>query len=109
MRLPRGQRGRRRAAGRGGRLTVDAAGSWPRSDPTHGVNACPRIMRPERFRAKWIPVRAKKTRQNKNPEPRSDSIGTEKALDHDEFRLRRRTTSPSPRKRGEPNVHVDST
>jgi hypothetical protein len=66
-------------------------------------------MRPERFRAKWIPVRAKKTRQNKNPEPRSDSIGTEKSLDHDEFRLRRRTTSPSPRKRGEPNVHVDST
>jgi hypothetical protein len=34
----------------------------------------------ERFRAKWIPVRVKKTRQNKNPEPRSDSIGTEKAL-----------------------------
>ena len=35
----------------------------------------------ERFRAKWIPVRVKKTRQNKNLEPRSDSIGTEKALD----------------------------
>src|ERR1700722_387104 len=34
----------------------------------------------ERFRAKWIPVRVKKTRQNKNLEPRSDSIGTEKAL-----------------------------
>src|ERR1700723_525316 len=30
--------------------------------------------------AGWIPVRVKKTRQNKNPEPRSDSIGTEKAL-----------------------------
>ena len=28
----------------------------------------------------WRPVRVKKTRQNKNPEPRSDSIGTEKAL-----------------------------
>jgi hypothetical protein len=27
----------------------------------------------------WIPVRVKKTRQNKNLEPRSDSIGTEKA------------------------------
>src|ERR1700685_3556148 len=42
----------------------------------------------ERFRAKacpgldpgWIPVRVKKTRQNKNLEPRPDSIGTEKAL-----------------------------
>jgi uncharacterized metal-binding protein len=42
----------------------------------------------ERFRAKvcpgldpgWIPVRVKKKRQNKNPEPRSDSIGTEKAV-----------------------------
>ncbi|OCK62432.1 hypothetical protein LMTR3_04810 [Bradyrhizobium sp. LMTR 3] len=27
----------------------------------------------------WEPVRGKKTRQIKNPEPRSDSIGTEKA------------------------------
>src|SRR5262245_20795683 len=34
----------------------------------------------ERFRAKWIPVRVKKTRQNKNLEPGSDSIRTEKAL-----------------------------
>ncbi len=34
----------------------------------------------ERFPAKWIPVRVKKTRQNENPEPRSDSIGTEMAL-----------------------------
>src|ERR1700723_3203800 len=38
------------------------------------------ILDLERFRAKWIPVRVKKTRQNKNLEPRSDSIGTEKAL-----------------------------
>src|SRR5664279_773471 len=36
--------------------------------------------RPERFQAKWKPVRAKKTRQMKNPEPRFDSIETEKAL-----------------------------
>ena len=42
---------------------------------------------PERFPAKacpgldpgWGPVRARKTRHIKNPEPRSDSIGTEKA------------------------------
>src|SRR5580698_7292316 len=34
----------------------------------------------ERFRAKWIPVRVKKTRQNKNLEPGSDSIRTGKAL-----------------------------
>ena len=33
----------------------------------------------ERFRAKWTPVRVKKTRQNKNLEPGSDSIRTEKA------------------------------
>jgi hypothetical protein len=35
----------------------------------------------ERFRAKWRPVRVKKTRQNKNLEPRFDSIETEKALE----------------------------
>jgi hypothetical protein len=35
-----------------------------------------RFARLERFRAKWIPVCVKKTRQNKNLEPRSDSIGT---------------------------------
>jgi hypothetical protein len=39
------------------------------------------IVRLERFQAKWIPVRVKKTRQIKNLELRSDSIGTEKALD----------------------------
>jgi methylated-DNA-[protein]-cysteine S-methyltransferase len=35
----------------------------------------------ERFPAKWRPVRVKKTRQIKNLESRSDSIGTEKALE----------------------------
>src|SRR5256884_6633987 len=34
----------------------------------------------KRFQAKWIPVRVKKTRQNKKIEPRSDSIGTERLL-----------------------------
>src|SRR4051812_21122183 len=34
----------------------------------------------KRFRAKWIPVRVKKTRQNKNLEPGADSITTGKAL-----------------------------
>ena len=47
---------------------------------------------PERFPAKWTPVRIKKTRQIKNLEPRSDSIGTEKALacsrPHEAFRQR---------------------
>jgi hypothetical protein len=33
---------------------------------------------PERFSAKREPVRVKKTRQIKNPVPRSDSIGTER-------------------------------
>jgi hypothetical protein len=34
----------------------------------------------ERFPAKWRKVRVKKTRQIKNLEPRSDFIGTDKAL-----------------------------
>src|SRR5690606_2500892 len=34
----------------------------------------------ERVRAKWIPVRVKKTRQNKKLEPGFDSIEAEKAL-----------------------------
>jgi hypothetical protein len=33
-----------------------------------------------RFRAKWIPVRAKKTRQNKNLKPGSDSTGIDETL-----------------------------
>jgi hypothetical protein len=36
----------------------------------------------ERFRAKLLPVRVKKTHQIKNLEPRFDSIETEKALAH---------------------------
>jgi hypothetical protein len=32
----------------------------------------------KRFQAKWKPVRVKKTRQIKNPEPRFDSIEAEK-------------------------------
>jgi hypothetical protein len=36
------------------------------------------IRRPiKRFRAKWVPVRVKKTRQNKNLEPGFDSIKIE--------------------------------
>jgi hypothetical protein len=34
----------------------------------------------ERFRAKWIPVRVKKTRQNKKIERGCDSIQSERAL-----------------------------
>jgi hypothetical protein len=34
----------------------------------------------ERFRAKWIPVRVKKTRQNKKIERGRDSIQSERAL-----------------------------
>jgi hypothetical protein len=35
----------------------------------------------KRFRAKWVPVRVKKTRQNKKLEPGSDPIRTEQAPD----------------------------
>jgi hypothetical protein len=45
----------------------------------HSLHHPEQARRLERFRAKWIPVRVKKTRQNKKPEPRSDSIGTEMA------------------------------
>jgi transcriptional regulator with XRE-family HTH domain len=46
------------------------------------MNSSPAKDHLERFRAKWIPVRGKKTRQNKRFEPGSDSIRTDKALDH---------------------------
>jgi len=52
------------------------ARSVPRTSG-RGVAVMPRL---ERFQAKWIPVRVKKTRQNKKIELRSDLIGTEKAL-----------------------------
>jgi hypothetical protein len=39
----------------------------------------------KRFQAKWIPLRVKKARQNEKIEPRSDSIGTEKALAAETF------------------------
>jgi hypothetical protein len=43
--------------------------------------SCEGMRMLERFQAKWRPVRVKKTRQIKNPEPRFDSIETEKALE----------------------------
>jgi hypothetical protein len=46
----------------------------------------------ERFRAKWIPVRVKKTRQIKIIEPASDSIRSEKAL---KCEARLRTDAPA--------------
>jgi hypothetical protein len=41
---------------------------------------CAVLRHLEYFQAKWLPVRVKKMRQNKNRERRSDSIGTGKAL-----------------------------
>jgi hypothetical protein len=43
---------------------------------------------PKHFRAKWMPVRVKKMRQDKNLELGSDSIGTEKALEVARRRLK---------------------
>ena len=54
------------------------AGSAPRAEDRIKYPA-DTAAEPERFPAKWEPVRVKKTRQNKNLEPRSDLIGTEKA------------------------------
>src|SRR3954463_5932591 len=56
------------------------------SEPSHGL---------ERFRAKWIPVRVKKTRQNKNLEPGSDSITTGKAPGGAPTRKRRWAGAPA--------------
>jgi hypothetical protein len=39
--------------------------------------AYPELTRLKRFQAKWIPVRVKKARQVKNPEPGFDSIEAE--------------------------------
>ncbi len=50
---------RLRARPAGGRAASAAASLW-------------------RFRAKWLQVRARKTHQNKNPKPGSDSIRTER-------------------------------
>src|ERR1700685_2673418 len=69
-----------------GNLHVPSA---PMRDPVAtGADSDGENRRLDRFRAKacpaldagWIPVRVKKARQNKNLEPRSDSIGTEEAL-----------------------------
>jgi hypothetical protein len=64
-------------------------------------------MMAERFRAKWAAVRVKKTRQNKKLEPRSDSIGTEKALERPMLRGRyRRSFEPFRRPIGERGASV---
>jgi hypothetical protein len=51
----------------------------PAQPPAGRAGHCARL---EHFRAKWAAtrLRVKKMRQNKNIAPRSDSIGTEKAL-----------------------------
>jgi hypothetical protein len=53
-----------------------------------------KARRPERFPAKWRPVRVKKTRQNKNLEPRFDSIEAEKALENELERFPRGADQP---------------
>ena len=52
----------------------------PVTTPTHQVSLRQLTRSLERFQAKWIPVRVKKTRQIKNLEPRFDSIETATAL-----------------------------
>src|SRR5664279_593798 len=60
-------------AAKAGDMPSRRAESFARSFPRHS----PQL---ERFRAKWRPVRVKKTRQIKNLETRFDSIETEKAV-----------------------------
>jgi hypothetical protein len=64
--------------GQGGRRLSKSLLQAKRSTP--GSGAFLLRLGLERFPAKWKPVRVKKTRQIKNLEPRSDFIGTEKAL-----------------------------
>jgi hypothetical protein len=54
----------------------------------------------ERFRAKWTPVRVKKTRQNKKLEPGSDLIRTDQAL-----HLLARSTAKAQIYRGATRLH----
>jgi hypothetical protein len=60
----------------------------------------------------WIPVRVKKTRQNKDPESRSDSIGTERPLvdhQHIEYHDRRQAQDHRPdAERPENVLHTES-
>src|ERR1700682_1131630 len=57
-------------------ITARRASCWPmRASPTN----CGPMSETERFRAKWAPVRVKKTRQKNNAEPGSDVIRTDKA------------------------------
>jgi hypothetical protein len=59
-------------------VAPDTTGSGPATSAP--LNFDQKRKKLERFPAKWMPVRVKKTRQNKRLELRSDSIGTEKAL-----------------------------
>src|SRR6185437_4206548 len=57
---------------------------WRKHPPDPAKRRCVHNASFSRFtkalRAKWVPVRVKKTRQNKKVEPGSDSIRTEMAL-----------------------------
>ncbi len=70
------------AMSRSRHLSISGCISPPRTAAT-GKSTAPGSIDPqtERFRAKWTPVRVKKTRQNKSMEPGSDSIRTDKALE----------------------------
>src|SRR3954452_2303700 len=65
------------AAGAGGKARAGSARDFVRGGIAGEPGAADRL---ERLRAKWLPVRVKKTRQNKNLEPSSDSTITGKAL-----------------------------
>src|SRR5260370_41267232 len=57
-------------------ITARCGSCWAmRASPTN----CGPMIETERFRAKWAPVRVKKTRQKNNAEPGSDVIRTDEA------------------------------
>src|SRR5205807_5462995 len=83
-RLPPPSRGEGRQARRRRRRAArcDRAGRGPRGGAGRGVNSHSAFVRsmPADLIRGWIPVRIKKTRQNKKLESGSDSIRTDKAL-----------------------------
>src|ERR1700761_3485734 len=62
------------------RELVSAVRSLHSAEDAAGTSDQERERLLERFRAKWVPVRVKRTRLNKNLERGSDSIRTARAL-----------------------------
>jgi hypothetical protein len=80
----RAPRGTNRTAALGGTPGPCGGGCDRQVDAAPSSGFCPRWPQAdalEPFQANWSPARVKKTRKNRKPEPQSDSIGSEMALE----------------------------